>query len=156
MFPISIIMRSCDFMSLPNSEFPVLDVSFDLSLFLLHHPVCHLSVSLSKAWSPVLLYQSATAGGTSLSHYLFLSSHFWSFWSPSMPCFLPIFHLCCMWSFSELFRILIFTRGFVPFEVLRLIWLHFNFPCTFTGYGCALVFGLRRKTLDYLSEEHQI
>lgn len=151
MLQISIIMRSCDFMSLPNSEFPMLDVSFDLSLFLLHHPVCHLSVSL-QGMSSVLLYQSATAGGMSLCHYLFLSSHFWSFWSLSVPCFRPIFHLCSMWSCSELFSILIFTRGFVPFEVLRLICLHFYFPCTFTGHNCALVFGLRRKTLDCFSE----
>lgn len=152
MSQISIIMRSCDFRSLPNPEFPTSEVSFDWSLFLLHHPVCHLSLSLSKAWGPVLLYQSATAGGTLLSHYLFLSSHFWSFWSPFMPCFLPIFHLCSIWSFSELFRILIFTQSFVPFEVLRLIWLHFYFPCTFTGHNCPLVFGLRRKTLDCFSE----
>lgn len=153
MLQISIIMRSYDFMSLPNSEFPTLDVSlFDLSLFLLHHPVCHFPLSLSKAWRPVLLYQSATAGGMSLSHYLFLSSHFWSFWNLSVPCFLPISYLCSMWSFSELFSILIFTWGFVPFEVLHLICLHFYFLCTFTGYNCALVFGLRRKTLDCLSE----
>lgn len=51
-------------------------------LFLLYLCVCHLSLSLSKAWRPVLPYQSATAGGLSVRHYLFLSSHFWSL---SMP-----------------------------------------------------------------------
>lgn len=117
-----------------------------VSYLFLHHPICHLSLSLSKAWSPVLLYQSATAGGMSLSHYLFLSSHFWSFWSPSVTRFLPIFHLCSMRSFSELFSILIFTWAFVTFEVLRLIWLHSYCPRALRTKKGDLRLPLRRTT----------
>lgn len=42
-------------------------------------------IILSVIYLCLYLRQSASAGGMALCHYLFLSSHSWSFWSLSMP-----------------------------------------------------------------------
>lgn len=73
----------------PNIFYPILNYLLWTCAWLeISKLSCHSFLSSSSSclsFISVSRSQSATAGGMALCHYLFLSSHSWSFWSLSMP-----------------------------------------------------------------------